>query len=359
MARKSKVNDETVPVSEVDVNEIEMSEGVNEDLDFDVSEESMIPMKEVKIERTEEEEEVKQKKNVVKEKKPLVSCLRNERVIVRFLNHDNGVITNPNHVLFGGMAENSMRTFVVPKLSSGTYVNVLTDDEKDFLEEYMGLEPNALSVYKKKDNFWDDDNENGVTSVTLRKQDNYLDLSIAEDYIRYKILLANKDYVAPSMKAYEDCPKATYQFVIIAEEDEFHSGKATLTTNKRCYAEFGKIENDAALLRTVIELIEGRPVSKTSKLEWLQVKADNLIQANGKLFLKVVTDPMLKTKALIKRAVESGIIFKKGDYHYTKQDGNVLPLCENGEEPTFNVTAKFLNLPKNQELKFSIEARIK
>jgi hypothetical protein len=110
-------------------------------------------------------------------------------------------VTNPKHVLYGGMAETAVRTFVVPMLSSGVYVNVLTDSEKAFLEEVMGLEYNALSIYKKENNFWDDANDFGISKVKLQKQDNYLDLSNPEDYIRYKILLANKDFVAPSLEA--------------------------------------------------------------------------------------------------------------------------------------------------------------
>jgi len=50
------------------------------------------------------------------------------------------------------------------------FVNVLTDKEKEFLEEFMGLEYNALSIYKKgHDNFWDDSNEEGINRVRLLK----------------------------------------------------------------------------------------------------------------------------------------------------------------------------------------------
>jgi hypothetical protein len=88
------------------------------------------------------------------------------------------MVQNPKHILYGGMAETATRSFVVPKLSSGLFRNVLTDNEKSFLEQVMGLEYNALSIYKKKDNFWDDSNPNGIGRVTLHKQDNYLDLSV-------------------------------------------------------------------------------------------------------------------------------------------------------------------------------------
>ena len=298
----------------------------------------------------------KEDKKSINEEKPLVNCLKNEQIIIRYLPRQNRMVTNPKHVLFGGMAENATRTFVVPMLSSGRYVNVLTDSEKDFLEELMGLPPNALSIYKKVDNFWDDANEAGISKVTLRKQDNYLNLANVEDYIRYKILLANKDYIAPSLEALETNPKATYQFVILTEDSETQSAKKGMTTLMQCYTAYGKIEDEVDTLRVIIETLTGVRVHKNTKKEFLQTKINELIQGNSKMFLKVATDPMLSTKVLIRRCVEEGLIAHRGNQYYIK-DGNI-PMCEDGE-PTLNVAAQWINLPKNQEIKLSLEAKLK
>ena len=297
------------------------------------------------------------KQATVKSTAATVNCLRNERVIIRHIPKESGMVTNPKHILFGGMAENAVRTFVVPRLSSGMFVNILTDSEKAFLEEVMGLEYNALSIYKKVDNFWDDSNESGISRVRLTKQDNYLNLADPEDYIRYKILLANKDYIAPSLQALQDSPKATYQFVIISEGDETKSAKDNMSATMKCYKEFGKIENDINTLRVIVETIDGRPTAPTVKLEFLQGRINTLIQADSKIFLRVITDPMLSTKVLIKRAIEAGLISNRGNYLYLKNDNT--PLCEVNEEPTLNIAAKFLNAPKNQEIKFALEAKLK
>jgi hypothetical protein len=285
-----------------------------------------------------------------------INPLKKGRVIVRFIPKPTAKIHNPKHVLYGGMAENATRTFVVPKLSSGMFVNVLTDSEKAFLEETMGLEYNALSIYKKVDNFWDDSNEAGISSLRLTKQDNYLNLSDPEDYIRYKILLANKDFIAPSLKALEDSPKATYQFVIISDGEENKKAKDNMSTTMKCYKEYGKIEEDVFTLRTIIETIEGRPTAPNTKLEFLQTKINNLIQADSKLFLKVVTDPLLQTKVLIKRCIEAGIISKRGNFLYLRSDNS--PLCEMNEEPTLNIAAKYLNTPKHQDILFALQAKL-
>lgn len=287
-----------------------------------------------------------------------ISCLRNERVLIRRIPKLGGIWgNNPKHVLSGGMAEGCSRTFVVPRLSSGMYVNILTDKEKAFLEEIMGLEYNALSIYKKVDNFWDDSNEKGISRVRLTKQDTYLNLSSPEDYIKYKILLANKDYIAPSLQVLQDSPKATYQYVIVSEGDESKNAKINMSITMKCYKEFGKVEDDIDTLRVIIETLDGRPTASNSKLEFLQAKANDLIQADSKLFLKIITDPMLDTKVLIKKCIEAGLISNRGNYLYLRSDNS--PLCEANEEPTLNIAAKYLNAPKHQDILFALQAKLK
>lgn len=282
---------------------------------------------------------------------PTVNVLRNETVIVRHIPRESGMVTNPRHILYGGMAENATRTFVVPRLRSGAFVNVLTNEEKAFLEDAMGLEYNDLSSIKRVNNYWE------TVSVRLTKQDNYLDLSSPTDYIKYKVLLANKDFIAPSLQALQDEPKATYQFVIIANGEENKQARDKMSTTMKCYKEYGKIENDVYTLRVIIESIDGRNTAPNSKLEFLQEKINNLIQADSKLFLRVITDPYLSTKVLIKKAVEAGVIMNR-DNHYYLREGS-MPLCEANEESTLTMAAKYLNTPKHQDVLFAIQAKVK
>lgn len=287
----------------------------------------------------------------------LVNCLRNERICVKHIPKQSGMITNHKHVLYGGMAETAKRTFTVPLLKSGAFADVLTKKEKDFLEHILGLEANAMSVYKTNNNFWSTANTNGISDVTLFKQDNFFDLSDPTDYIKYKILLANKDFIAPSLQALQDQPKATYEFVIISDTEKTKIATSKMSYKKQCYKELGKVEDNIDIMRLIIETIDGRPTAKSTKLDILQTKADDLIQANAGLFLKVITDPLLSAKVLIKKAVEAGIIANRGNYLYLR-DGN-LPLCNDGQDPTLNIAAAFLNEPKHQDLKFTIEAKLK
>lgn len=308
------------------------------------------PMQEV-VEAPAKQPRRRQAKQPVTIDEPIVNCLRNERVIVKHVPKETGIVRDPKHILYGGMAEGAVRWLTVPRLTSGMYVNVLTNAEKACLEEVMGLEYNALSIYNKVDNFWDN------YQVRLTKQDNFLNLADPDDYIKYKVLLANKDLIAPSLQDLEDHPKATYQFVIIHENEESQASKKKMNATMQAYMEFGKIQENADILRTIIETIDGRPTSKNSKIEFLQEKVGKLIQADSRLFVRVATDPLLSTKVLIKKAIEGGLISNRGGMLYLKADGT--PLCGDNEEPTLNIAAKYLNMPKHQDLKFSLEAKIK
>ena len=85
-----------------------------------------------------------------------VNPLRNEEIYIRFVPQQTGFgITDKKHVGYGGLFDGNSVTLVVPILSNGRYKNVLTNEEKDFLERKLGLDSNALSVYKAENNFWD------------------------------------------------------------------------------------------------------------------------------------------------------------------------------------------------------------
>lgn len=277
----------------------------------------------------------------------LKNCLRNERILVRFVPKEDSNITNPKHILYGGMAEGAVKYYTVPIIAStGTLKNVLTNDEKAFLESYMGLEYNALSVHNKVNNFWSN------YTVRLTKRDNYLDLSDPNDYIKYKVLKANTDYIADSLQTLNNYPKATYQFVMIKEGEAEKREEEKMSVTMKCYKEYGKIEDDNDTLRCIIELIDNKPIAKNTKSEFLKSRINSLIQADPKLFYAIITDEYLSNKVLIKMATEEGIIKRRNNLYYFEDT----PLCPDGTESTLSVASEYIGLGKNQDLKLRIEA---
>lgn len=290
--------------------------------------------------------------DMTNEVKTLKSPLRNERVFVRFVPHEDGYVGgNKAHVLYGGRADGYIDKLCVPVLrSTGAYKNVLTNEEKDFLEEALGLDYNALSVYKKENNYWDN------YWVEIGKEGLHLNLSDPEDYIKYKVLLANSDMVAPSVKERLERPKATYWYEIVRESEETSLENARMDATMASYKEFGKMENDLDTMRVVVELLDARPYAQNTKSDFLRSRINQLIQRDAKTFLKTATDPDLHAKVIIRRSTELGKVVKRGDYYYLASDGS--PLCENGENPTLSAAARYLNTAAHQDIRFILESEV-
>ena len=295
-----------------------------------------------------EEKTAKKKQETVSE--DMVNPLRKERIYVRFIpRNDNGL--PKDHVMSGAKADGAYDEFVVPVLSNGRYKNILTNNEKDYLEQALGLDNNALSIYKTENNYWD----NYTVTIQNAKEGMYLDLSDPEDYIRYKVLLANQDLIAPSVQERIDRPKGTYRYELVRTTEETSLASAKVDARKASYKEFDKIDGDYDTMRVLVELMDGRPYGNNTAIEFFRNRIDSLIQKDPKAFLNAVTDQYLHAKVLLRRGTELGVVNKRGDYYFLKDN---TPLCEPGENPTLSIASRYINLPANQDVKFLLEAEI-
>lgn len=293
----------------------------------------------------------------------LVNCLRNETVIVRKLPKRTNLVKDANHVMSDGMHDNAVKIYSVPKLQkSNTFVNVLTNEEKDYLEYVMGLPKNALSIYKQpaEQNYWSNANPAGLSSVTLRKKDNIFNMSVPADYISVKILLANKDKICPSWEEWQARPKETYDYVIIREGEENKNSQNNADATIEAVMKLGKIADDKDVLRLVVETMMGKKYTDSTSADWMKTQALDMIKntpKNARMFLSIVSDENLDNKVLIRKAISKGLIADRGGFLYIK-DGNQ-PMCGDGEDPTMNIAAKWLGKPKNQEMLFALQAKLK
>lgn len=290
-------------------------------------------------------------------KSEVINCLRDEKVTVRLIKKQRGSVSDPRSPLYAGKADNAEDVFCVPMLSSGHFKNVLTNAEKDCIEEMLGLEPDAMSVYKTKNNYWSTSTPGCVNKVILTKRDLVLDLSNVIDYIKYKILLANNDLICPSIKEYEDRPKMTYRYMIINESQEAKAEGEKANLKYDCFMLYGKYKENYDVLRCIVELIDGKRMADNTKPEIIQKTVTRFIDEDPRKFKAIAGDELLEYKALIKRAVEKGIIACRSHEYYRREDN--LPLCDNEERPLLNAAAKFLANPKNQDIRNEIQKKIK
>ncbi len=269
--------------------------------------------------------------------------LPDQTVTVKYIKRKKGMASNVNedHVISGGMLGGSVKKFQAPLLKNGSIANVLTNEEKEYIEGITGLN---LSVYG---DFWT------THFVSLYKDDNRFDLSNPVDYISYKILSFLKDDIAPSWA--ERNVKQTYQFVITSSEEELTEKKVGFDNKKEAFKLYGKIEDDKDKLIGILNLLTNQPISKETSLKWLQTKVEEYLDSKPEAFVSLLKDKSLDTKLLISTAVEKGVIIKNSN-KYSTSDG--LDLCENGQSPSFDNAVSYLDNVKHQEVRSLIEAKI-
>lgn len=273
--------------------------------------------------------------------------LPNERVTIKFIKRRVGIAADvkDNHVISGGMLEGSYRKFPVPMLRNGGLKNVLTKAEKEFFETevYQGK---SLSMYS---DFWDN------RYVTLEKLDTILDLSLPEDYIKYKILLGWDSIIAPSLTVYKESPTMAYQFYLEKEGEDIKLQSKSLSITKKAWKNFNKIESNRDVLSAVIFLMAGKQVASNASLEYLNTEVERLVDVKPEQFNDLIEDAQFETKILIANAERAGII-KKVKGAYETKDG--LPITEKGQPATISNVVAFLNDPVNNEVKELILSRL-
>lgn len=268
-----------------------------------------------------------------------------EKVVVKYIPRKKGMAAHvsEDHIIAGGMIHQAVRKFRAPIQKNGAIANVLTKEEKEYLEDRTGLD---LSVYK---DFWAD------FAVTLTK-DNATNTFYTDnpmDYISVKLLQTLKDDIAPSWKQRDD--KLTYQFVITRGDEEGKERKKSYDSKKEAFKQYGKIEDDRDKLVGVLKLLTNKPISRDSALDWIQGEVEQRIDTMPTSFLDIINDPAFDTKILIHKGIEYGVIARQGN-KYSTVDG--LDLCEADEIATFTNAVKYLDNPRNQEIRSLVEAKI-
>ena len=189
----------------------------------------------------------------------------------------------------------------------------------------------------------------------MLKGDNWLDLSTPMGFIDYKILLTNKDFICYSEEELRRRPKNTYQYVVTTEDEQLHMSITELTDKARAYRLFAEIERDMEKLAYVCEKVAGKSIH-THNRDLILDTVNKMILTNTKGFIKECENKYLDTEIMIKKAVDRGVI-KKYKTEYILVSHNLV-LCNPGLNPTLRTACEFLNMPKNQEYLFEIDAQV-
>lgn len=277
---------------------------------------------------------------------PNTDFLRAETVTVKYIKKETGNIKDPKHVAYGGLLEGSSIAIPAPTLDNNRMKNILTNKEKEGLEYLLKKD---LSIYG---DFWKQEySKGGIFPIFLGKEDTRLDLSDPIQYLMYKVLTVSP-LVATTLDEVRN--KATYRFVMVAEGEEIQKEKDAVGNKVIAFEKYVQYKNNKDVLRYILRNL-GRYTSKNQDLNFLQVEVAKMIEKDPNMFVAITADELIETKVLLEEAVEYGVVDRIEKKFYTKEKQPI----SGGEVPLLETAAAYLASPLGQELRLTIQAKLK
>lgn len=280
-----------------------------------------------------------------------INPLRNETVVVRFIERDRGITSDKEGDFFGGMGSRSEWPLYVPtKHSSSELMNPLTKSEKEYFESVLGRD---LGIYPKngQPSYWMTGAQGAWNCVLLRKSGLILHLDNIRDYFFYKILLLHKELIAGSLEELENNPRSTQLFYMTSEVEEVKSKSVKANMKYEAFMAYGKFKDNRNVLRYLIFMMDGRQEARSSTLDQLQMKVTSYIDNDLKRISQYLEDPLMETKAMLIAAARLNrvvIYDSRTGFFYLKEDNR--KMCEEHEEPRLTAAAKWVNKAQQRDI---------
>jgi hypothetical protein len=245
------------------------------------------------------------------------------------------------------------KDYVVPiKEKTGELVDPLTAEEREFFEDKdrsgMAFDRGDLSVHKKENNFW--------KSYIIRLDSTILklDLSKPEDYIRYKVLLTNKNEICPNHT--DKDRKWSYKYYITDLDSELSEQALRIDKTKEAYKAYGRLSVSVSEMIDFLKLYKlhnvkfNKVIPETAKENFLKVELEKILETDMETFLEVATDSRYEEKKLLARALEVEAVLRN-ELAYETPEGVFL-----GD--TADEALNFLSNKRNNEVRLKILGRI-
>ena len=242
------------------------------------------------------------------------------------------------------LAPRAKKIYVTP-ISGATnrFKDILDKEgERELLESMLGR---SLSVYDRVDNYW------ASKQVILGKDTIELDLSDPEQYIEYKILLANTLEICPDKRQLK--AKLTYKYYMEDLEEEAFIEAEEAILEEKAWDLFGELKKDRTKMINFLR-ITGRKISDTVSDAFLisEIKKSYLKGTLESLnyFYNTLSSPDFDLEVTISKALRHGVIVKERNKYLIQGE-----MVATSKEQLMS----YLKADKNQDLLLVVEEQIK
>ena len=276
--------------------------------------------------KTEEQKGINKETNEVPATKQGTSnsILSNETIIINIVKeHSNGMVNKDKDGYI--RLEDTSVEYDVPITSNGAVAQVLTKEEQEFLEEYLdSSKPKGwMGPYMEKSkNVWLGRHR---YKVTLSDKTLVLKLSNPIDFIKYKVLLANKDDISPT---FENRLDRKYLFYCQKLEEVDKNNADGIELEFKAIGKVLEMGDSIEKMRSALLVIYKGDVTKISpdiSLYTCKVMLKDWVTKNARTFIELITGEDYKYQVLLYRGLEKGALVRKGmEYRLGYSDGELV-----------------------------------
>jgi hypothetical protein len=240
--------------------------------------------------------------------------LPNEKVTITPIARGSSMIKDPTHVGYF-MYPNTEFSVVLPrKLSDGSWVECLDEDERKFLETQL----KADLSFRKDNKYWSKRHIIIKRTEELLRVGYEIDLSTPDGYLDFKILSVNPR-IAPSWDKRNDSME--YKFAIVRHGEKLVEDQTAADAKMDAFDSYSKIKNNKeALIDFLVRF--GKKPDENSSLEFLRTQVWKIVDSTPEKFTIIVSDPDYEMKTFIDKALSAGALKVQGRTTYTLGYGN-------------------------------------
>ena len=189
-----------------------------------------------------------------------------------------------------------------------------TEEERNYFEKIWGR---SLNPRDDKDNYWTSPHsafyiEKSQELMAGRK---YLDLSIPEDNLKYRVLKTCVNDFADGKEDYDMNPYR--KFILVDENNDINEKSTKLKDYTDVYIEIGKIRSSKTEMIKFLTLYyamkrTGKIVPEDNDSEWYESEVMNCVEKDFETCKRVIDDKDRELKTLISNGLLKGAVERVG-----------------------------------------------
>lgn len=247
-----------------------------------------------------------------------MSILKDEKVIVQFINNTKNGITDKNHNLYGGLSNKAFIGINAPR----NIFSVFSAEELKELSEITGEDLSVKSDFWKEYRVDEYGANTGIFPIAVYKEGLFLNKKNPIDYIKIKVL-ENSPLIA---KNHRDARarSSEVRFVMLNQKTIHEEDLSNMESKMKAMKLYSKYQEKEEVLKYLLRSF-GKGVSADHSLDFLKKESWKVMEYNTDAFNRTLGDALLNIKINIEDFVRFNLI-KKHNGFYFDNDGNKLAL---------------------------------